>query len=70
PAEEFRAGMAEIIKYGVIEDPDLFAYLESHVEAIQGQDPQALEHIIATSCAIKARVVEKDERESRYRMVL
>ncbi|MGP0628745.1 3-dehydroquinate synthase [Nitrospina sp. 32_T5] len=70
PSDEFRAGMAEIIKYGVIEDPDLFKYLEDNVDAIQSQDPQALTHIIETSCAIKARVVEKDERESNYRMVL
>ncbi|NIQ01692.1 MAG: 3-dehydroquinate synthase [Nitrospinaceae bacterium] len=70
PADEFRAGMAEIIKYGVIEDPDLFAYLEKNAANIMEQDSECLEHIIAASCAIKAKVVEKDERESNYRMVL
>jgi len=70
PEREFRAGIAEIIKHGVIEDADLFAYLETHTAKILAQDSEALEYIIATSCAIKARVVEKDERESHYRMVL
>ncbi len=70
PEKEFKAGLAEIIKHGVIEDADLFAYLESHADAIAAQQTDCLEHIIATSCEIKARVVEKDERESRYRMVL
>ncbi len=70
PADEFRAGMAEIIKYGVIEDPKLFAFLEKNSEKILAQDTQCLERIIETSCAIKAKVVERDERESNYRMVL
>ncbi len=70
PEKEFRAGLAEVIKYGVIEDPELFAYLENNAEKILAQDTQCLEHIVETSCAIKARVVEKDERESDYRRVL
>ena len=70
PEKEFKAGLAEIIKHGVIEDPELFAYLETHTEEIAAHKTECLERIIATSCEIKARVVEKDERESRYRMVL
>jgi len=70
PEDEFRAGLAEIIKYGIIEDADLFAFLEKNVENILQLDGESLLHIIETSCAIKAKVVEKDERESRYRMVL
>ena len=70
PSEEFRAGMAEVIKYGIIEDPELFAFLEKNSEKILAQETQCLETIIETSCAIKARVVERDERESNYRMVL
>ncbi len=70
PPDEFRAGMAEIIKYGVIEDPKLFAFLEKNSEKILNQDTKCLETIIETSCAIKAKVVELDERESNYRMVL
>jgi 3-dehydroquinate synthase len=70
PDNEFRAGLAEIIKHGVITDPELFQYLEDHVDQIQKKDPDCLEHIITTSCAIKAKVVERDERESHYRMIL
>lgn len=70
PPEEFRAGMAEIIKYGIIEDPQLFAFLEQNSGKILAQDTECLEHIISTSCGIKAKVVEQDERESNYRMIL
>jgi 3-dehydroquinate synthase len=70
PSDEFRAGIAEIIKYGVIEDPNLFSFLEQNSEKILAQDTECLETIIETSCAIKAKVVERDERESSYRMVL
>jgi 3-dehydroquinate synthase len=70
PPDEFRAGMAEIIKYGVIEDPKLFDFLEKNSKKILDQDTECLETIIETSCAIKAKVVERDERESSYRMVL
>jgi len=70
PEKEYKAGIAEIIKHGVIEDAGLFDFLESQCQNILSHDTSALTHIIATSCAIKARVVEKDERESHYRMVL
>lgn len=70
PKKEYRAGLAEVIKYGVIEDPALFAYLENNADQILDQDIQCLERIVETSCAIKARVVEKDECESDYRRVL
>lgn len=70
PKDEFRAGLAEIIKYGIIEDADLFAFLETNAEKIIQQDYECLQHIIETSCSIKASVVEKDEKESRLRMIL
>jgi 3-dehydroquinate synthase len=70
PQKEFRAGLAEIIKYGVISDATLFDYLESNADKILRLDNECLAHIIKTSCAIKAKVVEKDERESHYRMIL
>jgi 3-dehydroquinate synthase len=70
PAEESRAGLAEVIKYGVIADPDFFTFLEENVDNILALDTGCLEHIIETSCAIKAGVVERDEYESSYRMVL
>jgi 3-dehydroquinate synthase len=63
PDREYRAGLAEVVKYGVILDADFFAYLESHVEAINAKDPAALTHIVQRSCRLKADVVEQDERE-------
>jgi 3-dehydroquinate synthase len=70
PRRELVAGLAEVIKYGVIEDPALFAVLESQIEKLVQLDRDLLIQIIATSCAIKARVVEADEREDDYRAVL
>ncbi len=70
PDNEFRAGLAEIVKHGVIADRKLFQYLEDHVDQILKKDPECLDYIISTSCAIKANVVEQDEREGHYRMIL
>jgi 3-dehydroquinate synthase len=70
PAKEYRAGLAEIVKYGVISDPELFEFLETRYKEILNLDHHCLSKIIETSCAIKAKVVEKDERESHYRMIL
>ncbi len=70
PKRELIAGLAEVIKYGIIEDPRLFSQLERGMEQIIGLHPQLLTEIISTSCAIKARVVEADEREDDYRAVL
>jgi 3-dehydroquinate synthase len=63
PDREFRSGLAEVVKYGVILDADFFAWLERNADAIVARDPQALEHIVAQSCRLKARIVEQDERE-------
>jgi 3-dehydroquinate synthase len=60
---EYRSGLAEVVKYGVILDPELFEYLESNSDAVLYQEPAAVQHIIARSCRLKADVVEKDERE-------
>ena len=70
PKKEFRAGLAEVIKYGVIADAKLFNFIEDNTKEILSLNSDCLEHIIETSCAIKAGVVEKDERESRHRMIL
>jgi 3-dehydroquinate synthase len=70
PREEFLSGMAEVIKYGVIWDRELFAYLEQHRERILAQEPEALAHMICRSCEIKADVVGKDEREGGLRAIL
>lgn len=63
PEREYRAGLAEVVKYGVILDADFFEYLEHHVAEINRRDPVLLEHIIRRSCRLKADVVEADERE-------
>ncbi len=70
PPREFSAGIAEIIKYGVIHDPALFAFLEENVRKVLSQDREALRHIISRSCEIKAAVVAEDERESGLRAIL
>ncbi len=64
PPREYLAGLAEVVKYGVILDAEFFAYLESHVAAINAKDPTALTHIVERSCRLKADVVEQDERET------
>jgi 3-dehydroquinate synthase len=70
PRRELVAGLAEVIKYGIIEDPNLFDLLEKRMDQVLGLDPRLMTEIIAGSCAIKARVVERDEREDDYRAVL
>ena len=70
PRRELIAGLAEVIKYGIIEDPALFRLLEKEHQRLIGLDQELLIQVIATCCAIKARVVEKDEREDDYRAVL
>lgn len=63
PEREYRSGLAEVVKYGVILDAELFAYLESHAEAILRRDAGAVQYIASRCCRLKADVVEKDERE-------
>jgi 3-dehydroquinate synthase len=70
PEREFRGGLAEVIKYGVIADAKLFAFLEKQMDAVLGRDASALEHVIRRSIAIKAQVVSKDEKESGLREIL
>ncbi len=70
PRRELCAGLAEVIKYGVIEDAQFFRLLEQKIAALARLDEDLLIETIATSCAIKARVVEADEREDDYRAVL
>ncbi len=67
---ELRAGMAEVIKYGVIDDVDLFTYLEKNMEAILNRDTEMLSHLVARCCEIKAEVVSADEREEGRRAIL
>lgn len=70
PPEEFRQGMAEVIKTAMIGDRALWNDLEEHSEAIRRRDRDALLRIIGASCAVKAGVVAADEKELGYRRVL
>ena len=70
PEREFRGGLAEVIKYGVIADAKLFTFLGKNFDAILARDRAALQHIIERSIQIKAEVVGKDERESGLREIL
>ncbi len=70
PDRQFRGGLAEVIKYGIIADPELFIFLENYLENILRRDSAALLHIIRRSIEIKADVVSRDERESDLREIL
>jgi 3-dehydroquinate synthase len=63
PERELRAGLAEVIKYGLIYDKAFFAWLEEHLERLLAREPWALEYAIERSCRIKAEIVAADERE-------
>jgi 3-dehydroquinate synthase len=67
PDREYRSGLAEIVKYGVILDAELFGYLEANAEAVLRREPAAVRHLVARSCRLKADVVEQDEREETGR---
>ncbi len=70
PKREFAAGMAEVIKYGLIYDTELFAYLEQNVENLQLLNEICLQHIIYRCCEIKALIVAEDEKEQGLRALL
>ena len=70
PDEELSAGLAEVIKYGLIRDLPFLEWLEANMEALLARDPAALQEAIARSCQNKADVVEADERESGERALL
>jgi 3-dehydroquinate synthase len=67
---QLAAGLAEVIKYGLIHDAGFFAWLEKNIEALKARDKQALAYAIERSCAIKAEIVAADERESGRRALL
>lgn len=64
PDREYRAGLAEVVKYGVILDAEFFAFLEQHADALNARTPEVLRHVVARCCRLKADVVEQDERET------
>lgn len=70
PLRQLRAGLAEVVKYGVVADAALFAWLEDHVEPLLAAEERVLAEAVAASCRIKARVVEVDERDAGPRAVL
>ena len=70
PEKELSAGMAEVIKYGLIYDEAFLCYLEDHIDGLMGLDSGLLEQAIYRSCEIKAEVVAQDEKESGIRALL
>ena len=70
PDRELRAGIAEVIKYGLIRDLPFFEWLETNMEKIMAREPEALVHAIYESCRNKAEVVTQDERETGIRAIL
>lgn len=70
PDRIYTSGLAEVIKYGVIDDAEFFGWLESNAQALVDRDGDALRHAIEKSCASKARVVGEDERETSGRRAI
>ena len=70
PDRELSAGLAEVIKYGMIRDAAFFAWLEANVEKLLSRKPEAVVYAIARSCELKAEIVGADERESGVRALL
>jgi 3-dehydroquinate synthase len=70
PDREFRGGLAEVIKHGIIADARMFAYLEKNIAKVLRRDRAALDYLIPRNAAIKAGVVARDERESGLREIL
>ena len=64
PARDYHAGLAEVVKYGVIQDEGFFSRLENNVGLILDRDPEFMRDVIARCCELKAYVVENDERET------
>jgi 3-dehydroquinate synthase len=70
PDREYRAGVAEVVKYGLIRDPSFFDWLESHIEAVNQRAPGAVQTMVEVSVRNKAEVVAADEREAGSRALL
>jgi 3-dehydroquinate synthase len=70
PARELRAGLAEVVKYGLIDDAEFLGWIESNVAPLLALDLDALTHAVRRSCEIKARIVASDEREQGPRALL
>lgn len=70
PAREFAAGMAEVIKYGILGDAEFFQWLEQNVSAIKAQQPDIINSMIERCCQLKADIVASDEKEAGKRALL
>ncbi len=70
PERELSAGLAEVIKHGLIADRVFFDWIEAHIDALRARDKPALAHAVQRSCEIKAGVVSRDEREGGLRAML
>ncbi|MDJ0777585.1 MAG: 3-dehydroquinate synthase [Gammaproteobacteria bacterium] len=70
PARELSAGLAEVIKYGLIHDAAFFDWLEQHMDELVAGEPELLAEAVLVSCRTKAKVVELDEREAGLRAIL
>ncbi len=70
PVEEWRAGLAEVVKYGIIRDEQFFCFLEEHARAVYQKDPRVIPEVVKRCCMIKAEVVGLDERDEGLRNIL
>jgi len=70
PEREFRSGLAEVVKHGIVLDAAYFRDLEADVPALLARDLPTLDRVVAGSCRLKAQVVERDEQEAELRWVL
>ncbi len=70
PEAEYRAGLFEVIKHGIIRSPELFQFLETQRDAVFAREPEAVEYIVAESVRIKSAVVSEDEKEGGLRRIL
>ncbi|MFC1614240.1 3-dehydroquinate synthase [Gemmatimonadota bacterium] len=68
--EHFIAGMAEVVKHGVIRDESLFDFIEEHADEIGAENEELMAELVARNCSIKASVVSEDEREGNLRQIL
>ena len=70
PEKEFNNGLAEIIKYGIIDDEKMFRLLEDNMEAVKRKDPALLLKLVESCCRVKKTIVEIDEKEQGLRRIL
>jgi 3-dehydroquinate synthase len=70
PEREYRSGLAEAVKHGLIADKGYFEWMESNADALTGREPETVTHLIRRSIEIKAEIVSQDERESGRRAIL